>query len=108
MLIVVKTQIKGVRKKQRIKELILGAIMGISLSNVCSDNVIFTFPERSLDQKKTKIQLIADRRAGEIIGAGEENQIKTVICLTLLPVVKDIQEGDITIRDFNAVFDEYC
>ena len=107
MLIVVNKPIEGVREKERIKELILGAIMGISLSNVCSDNVIFTFPERFLDQKKTKIQLIADRRAGEIIGAGEENQIKTTVCLALRAVV-DVQEGDITIRDFNVAFDEYC
>ncbi len=107
MLIVISRSIKGVREKERIKELILGAIAGASLPNVLLGNIIFTFPERSLDQDKTKIRLIADRCAGEEIGIGEEKEIKMAMCLALRPVM-DIGEWDITIRGFDVTFDNYC
>ncbi len=105
MLVVVSGPIKGVREKRRIRELILGVIMKVSLPSICLDNIIFTFSERS--QNRTKIKLITDLRSGEVIGAGEENQIKTAICLALEPVT-DIQEGDIAIRDFDVAFNDYC
>lgn len=104
MLIVISRPIKSVREKQRIRELILSAIAGISLPSICLDNIIFTFPERS--QNRTKIKLITDLRSGEVIGAGEEAQIKTALCLALKPIT-DIREEDIAIRDFD-VFDDYC
>ncbi len=105
MLIVVSGPIKGVREKQRIRELIFDAIIRVSLPSICSDNVIFIFPERS--QNKTKIKLITDLRSGEVIGAGEEKTIRTTICLALRSVM-DIQEGDITIKDFDVAFSDYC
>ncbi len=81
--------------------------MEISLTNVYPDNIIFTFPERSLDRNKTKIRLIADRRAGEEIGIKEEKEIKMAMCLALRPVM-DIGEVDISIRGFDVAFDNYC
>lgn len=107
MLIVIYRAIKGVREKERIRELILGAIMKVSLPNILLGNIIFTFPERSTAQNRTKIQMIADRCAGEEIGIEEEKEIKMAMSSALRPVM-DIGEWDITIRGFDAIFGNYC
>ncbi len=107
MLIVINRSTRGVREKERIKALILGVIAEVFLPNVWLDNIIFTFPERSTAQNKTKIQLIADRCAGEKMEIGKEKEIKMSVCLALRPIM-DIGEVDITIRDFDATFDDYC
>ncbi|MDD2696753.1 MAG: hypothetical protein PHE52_01170, partial [Candidatus Pacebacteria bacterium] len=99
--------IKGVREKERIKELILGAIAEVSLPTVPLGNIIFTFPERSPDQDRTKIRLIKDLRSGEEIGAEKEKEVRTAIYLALI-TLQDIKEVDVTFRDFDAAFDDYC